>query len=91
MLKNRFFSIFAVAAMVSLAACGGGEEGAEATTEETTPAADATAPTMEPAAPMTTDTMAMAPATTDTMAMGGTTAPMTMDTAAGATTPPTQP
>ncbi|MEW5931544.1 MAG: hypothetical protein AB1941_29095 [Gemmatimonadota bacterium] len=87
MLKNRFFSIFAVAAMVSLAACGG-EEAPEATVEETTPAADATAPVMEPAAPVTTDTMAMAPATTDTMAMG-TTTPATTDTMAGATT--TQP
>jgi predicted small lipoprotein YifL len=79
MLKNRFFSIFAVAAMVSLAACGG-DEAPEATVEETTPAADATAPAMEPAAPVTTDTMAMAPATTDTMAMG------TMDTTTAAPT-----
>lgn len=85
MLKNRFFSIFAVAAMVSLAACGGGEEASEATVEETTPAADATAPAMEPAAPVTTDTMAMAPATTDTMAMG------TMDTTAAMPTTTTTP
>ena len=68
MLKNRFFSIFAVAAMVSLAACGGGEEASEATVEETTPAADATAPAMEPAAPVTTDTMAMGTMDTTTAA-----------------------
>lgn len=83
MLKNRFFSIFAVAGLVSLAACGGGDEAGEATVEETTPAVDATAPAIEPAAPVTTDTMGMAPATTDTMAMGATT-----DTTTGATTQP---
>ncbi len=56
MLKNRFFSIFAVAGLVSLAACGGTDEGADVTVEETTPAVDATAPEMEPMAPVVTDT-----------------------------------
>jgi hypothetical protein len=78
MLKNRYLSIFAVAALVGLAACGGGDDAAEGeATTEATPAADATAPVAEPAAPVTVDSM------------GATTAPAPMtgsDTTAATTT-----
>ncbi len=75
MLKNRYLSIFAVAALVGLAACGGEESTEGEATVEPTPAVDATAPAAEPAAPVMVDSM------------GATTAPMTgTDTMAATTT-----
>lgn len=74
MLKNRFFSLFAVAALVGLAACET-EPADDAVIEETN--VDATAPVAEPA-PVVVEPTTPA-TTTDTMGMG-TTAPVT-DTA----------
>jgi hypothetical protein len=59
MLKNRFFSIFAVAGLVSLAACGGGDDAGEQQTEGEVISADTTLTTV-------TDTMANVTTTTVT-------------------------
>ncbi|HEX7242553.1 MAG TPA: hypothetical protein VF263_19845 [Longimicrobiaceae bacterium] len=85
MLKNRYLSIFAVAALVGLAACGGGESTEGEATVEPTPAVDATAPAAEPAAPMPVDSMgattAPAPMTgSDSMAAGTSTTTTTTTT-----------
>lgn len=92
-MTKRIFSIAAVATLVGLAACGGGEEAAVEGEVGTDPAVVAVPVTPEPAVtvtPMPGDTMNMGtPATTpmtgDTMNMGGD----TMNMGAGATTTPT--
>lgn len=66
MLKNRFFSIFAVAALVGMTACAQEEPETEVLVDET-PAVDATAPVVEPAPvvegtePVVVDTGMVAP------------------------------
>lgn len=74
MTRNRIFTALIAASLVSLAACGGGEEGAGEGA-----GADTTTTTT------TTDMGGAAPMPMDTTTMGGT-APMPMDTAAGGAT-----
>jgi hypothetical protein len=72
MLKNRFFSIFAVAGLVSLAACGGGDDAAEQQGEGEVVSADTTLTTVtDTMANVTTTTItADTTVTTDTEQMG---------------------
>ena len=80
MLKNRFFSIFAVTALVGLAACAGEEAGVEEGLDAEAPVVDANAPVVEPvvvdpAAPVVTDPAVVDPAAPVT---GDTTVPQPM-------------
>ena len=76
MLKNRFFSIFAVAGLVSLAACGGGDDAGEQQTEGEVVSADTTLTTVtDTMANVTTTTItADTTVTTDSMQAGSDTA-----------------
>lgn len=61
MLKNRFFSVFALVALAGLAACETEEAEVEPVIEEPVVTEPATAPVVEPAAPVVTDTAVVAP------------------------------
>ena len=80
-MKLRTLSIFATALVVSLAACGGGDEPAAEGTDTTTVSADTGL--LPPPAPVTPDTL-VPPAGTDTTAPTDSTAAGT-DTAADTT------
>jgi len=83
-MKARTLTVFAAAALVSLAACGGGDEG-EGTTGDTT-AVETAAPVAPPA--VDTSMVAPVPAPMDTTggAMGDTAGAMGTDTTGGDTT-----
>ena len=85
-MKARVLAIFGAAAIVSLVACGGGDDADEVDADATV--VDTTTPVVTPPpAPVTPDTTGMG-GMTDTTGMGGMTDTTGADTGAAATTTP---